>query len=175
MDRIRAPRRCFEAGLAAGALLLGCSVTQLGATDANLAKARSQVATGGELFNRECATCHGQRGEGLASSPAVMGPSALPLYTRDPKTSTNPALQDPAEQQRDQNLPAGADTRGAFETAADLYRYTSREMPLPRSKAGSLKPEEYWAIVNYMLVAHGVAVPEGGVNETNAASVPLRP
>lgn len=174
MFRTRAPRRYFEAGVVLGVVLLGCSVTQLGATDADLAKARSQVATGAELYNRECAACHGQRGEGLASSPAVMGPSALPLYTRDPKTSTNPALQDPAEQQRDQNLPAGADTRGAFETAADLYGYVSREMPLPHSKAGSLEPEEYWAIVNYMLVAHGRPVPEGGVNEGNAASVALR-
>jgi mono/diheme cytochrome c family protein len=174
MFRTRAPHRYFEAGVVLGALLVGCSVTPLGATDADLAKARSQVATGGELYNRECAACHGNRGEGLASSPAVMGPSALPLYARDPKTSTNPALQDPAEQQRDQILPAGADTRGAFETAADLYRYTSREMPLPRSKSGSLKPEEYWAILNFMLVAHGRTLPEGGVNEGNAASVPLR-
>ena len=174
MFRPRASRCYFETRISVGLLLLGCSVTQLGATDADLAKARSQVAAGAEAYNRECATCHGQRGEGLASSPAVLGPSALPLYARDPKTSTNPALQDPAEQQRDQNLPAGADTRGAFETAADLHGYVSREMPLPRSKAGSLKPDEYWAIVNYMLVAHGVAVPEGGVNEGNAKSVPLR-
>lgn len=173
MFRPHAPRY-FEAAVALGVVLFGCSVTQLGATDPDLAKARSQVAAGAEAYNRECAACHGQRGEGLASSPAVMGPSALPLYTRDPKTSTNPALQDPAEQQRDQNLPAGADTRGAFENAADLYGYVSREMPLPRSKAGSLKPEEYWAIVNYMLVAHGLSLPEGGVNEGNAASVPLR-
>lgn len=174
MFRPRASRRYFEVGCALALVALGCSVTQLGATDADLAKARSQVAAGGEAYNRECAACHGQRGEGLASSPAVMGPTALPLYARDPKTSTNPALQDPAEQQRDQNLPAGADTRGAFETAADLYGYVSREMPLPRSKAGSLKPDEYWAIVNYMLVAHGVALPGGGVNEGNAKSVPLR-
>jgi mono/diheme cytochrome c family protein len=173
MSRPRATRRYFETAVV-GSLLLGCSVTQLGATDADLAKARSKVGPGGEVYQRECAACHGPKGEGLASSPAVMGPSALPLYTRDPKTSTNPALQDPAEQQRDQNLPAGADPRGAFRTAADLFKYVSREMPLPRSKAGTLKPEEYWAVVNFMLVGHGAPVPEGGVNEGNAANVPIR-
>lgn len=173
MSRPRATRRYFETTVV-GSLLLGCSVTQLGATDADLVKARSKAGQGGEVYQRECAACHGPKGEGLASSPAVMGPSALPLYTRDPKTSTNPALQDPAEQQRDQNLPAGADPRGAFRTAADLFKYVSREMPLPRSKAGTLKPEEYWAVVNFMLVGHGAPVPEGGVNEGNAANVPIR-
>jgi hypothetical protein len=46
-------------------------------------------------------------------------------------------------------------------------------MPLPKSVAGTLKPEEYWAIVNYMLVANGVAVPAGGVSEANAKSLSL--
>jgi hypothetical protein len=44
-------------------------------------------------------------------------------------------------------------------------------MPLPKSKAGALKPEEYWAISNYVLIAHGSAVPERGVTADNAAGV----
>jgi hypothetical protein len=73
------------------------------------------------------------------------------------------------------NEGVGADKRGAFVTAKDLYDYTSTEMPLPQSKKGSLKPEEYWAVVNYILVAHGAEVPEGGVNEQNAANVKVQP
>jgi hypothetical protein len=48
-------------------------------------------------------------------------------------------------------------------------------MPLPKSKAGSLKPEEYWAIINFMLIAHGSAVPAGGITPENAASVQIAP
>lgn len=155
------------------ASLAACSVTPLGATEGNLAQAHQQGAPGAAVYRRECASCHGERGEGLASNPAVMGSGALPMYERDPSTSTNPALQDPAERQRQQNLPPGADVRGAFRTAQDLHDYVSREMPLPRSKAGTLKPDDYWAVVNFLLLGHGVNVPSGGVNASNASGVPI--
>jgi hypothetical protein len=48
-------------------------------------------------------------------------------------------------------------------------------MPLPKTKAGSLTPEEYWAVVNFLLTGHGSAVPAGGVNAANAASVEVKP
>ena len=150
-----------------------CSVTPLGATQDNLAAAHQNAAPGAGVYRRECASCHGERGEGLATSPSVMGSGALALYERDPATSTNPALQDPSERLRTQNLPPGADVRGAFRTAQDLFTYVSREMPLPRSKAGKLSPEDYWAVTNYLLLGHGVKVPVGGVNASNAASVPI--
>ena len=153
---------------------IACSVTPLGATEANLSTAHQKAAPGAAVYQRECASCHGERGEGLAQAPPVMGSGALPLYERDPATSTNPAMQDPAERLRTQNLPPGADVRGAFRTAQDLYNYIRREMPMPRSKAGTLKPEEYWAVTNYILAGHGVALPEGGVNPSNAASVPIK-
>jgi mono/diheme cytochrome c family protein len=166
--------RSTMAAVAALAPAVACSVTPLGATEANLQAAHQKATPGAAVYRRECAACHGERGEGLASSPAIMGSGALALYERDPATSTNPAMQDPAERQRQQNLPPGADTRGAFRTAQDVFNYVSREMPLPRSKAGSLKPEEYWAVVNYLLMGHGVQVPEGGVNASNAANVPVK-
>jgi mono/diheme cytochrome c family protein len=165
-------RRCALA-LASAVVVLACASTPLGSTDVNHGKAAR--LPGADVYGRACASCHGQRGEGLAQSPAVMGSGALPLYERDPSTTSNPAFQDIAEQQRKQALPPGADTRGAFRTAADLYKYVSREMPLPKTKAGSLTPEEYWAVVNFLLVGHGSAVPAGGVNEANAGSVEVKP
>lgn len=141
--------------------------------DANLAKAKKMTPPGAEVFERQCAACHGKRGEGLSSAPAVIGPGALPTYKRDPNTSSNPAMQGQTQYRTNEGV--GADKRGAFVTAKDLYDYTSTEMPLPQSKKGSLKPEEYWAVVNYILVAHGAQVPEGGVNEQNAANVKVQP
>ncbi|HEX6764679.1 MAG TPA: cytochrome c [Polyangiaceae bacterium] len=166
--------RSLIAALAALGPLAACSVTPLGATEPNLASAHQKAAPGAAVYRQQCASCHGERGEGLAQAPAIMGSGALALYERDPATSTNPAMQDPAERLRTQNLPPGADVRGAFRTAQDVFTYVSREMPLPRSKAGTLKPEEYWAVVNYILVGHGVRVPEGGVNASNAANVPIK-
>jgi mono/diheme cytochrome c family protein len=166
----------FCAGLLSivlGAALGACSSTPLGAQPANLAKANA--TPGAAVFKRSCASCHGEAGEGVSNTPPVMGSTALPLYKRDPATISDPAMQDPAEQLRQKSLPPGADARGAFKTAADLFKYVSREMPQPKAKAGSLSPEEYWAVINYMLVGHGSAVPEGGVNAGNAASVAIKP
>ena len=151
---------------------VACSSTPPGATDANMAKAKQASAPGADLFERECAGCHGSRGEGMSANPKTMGPGALPLYKRDPADSTNPAMQQQAQYREEQ--PMGADARGQFKTAQDLFNYVSTQMPLPKSKAGSLKPEEYWAIVNFMLISHGANVPQGGITPENAASVDVQ-
>lgn len=159
-------------GLTAGA----CSTTPLGASEPNLANAQQKAGPGGELFQKECASCHGKRGEGLANAPAIIGSGALPVYPRDQSLSTNPALSNAAaQQQQDASRPPGAPSRDPFRTAQDLFTYTSTKMPLPKSRAGSLKPEEYWAITSYMLIAHGSAVPDGGLTADNAASVQIAP
>ena len=159
-------------GLALGA----CSATQLGATDPNLASAKTKAGPGQEAYEKECAACHGKRGEGLSNAPAVIGATALPEYPRDKSLSTSPALSNNAQQQAaDSNRPPGAASREPFRTAQDLYTYVSTKMPLPKSRAGSLKPEEYCAITNFMLIAHGSSVPEGGVTAENAGSVQIAP
>jgi mono/diheme cytochrome c family protein len=170
------------------AVLLGCSVaslaialgactsTPLGASEPNLANAQQKAGPGGELYQKECAACHGKRGEGLTNAPAIIGSGALPTYPRDQSLSTNPALSNAAsQQQQDSSRPPGAPSRDPFRTAQDLFAYTSTKMPLPKSRAGSLKPEEYWAIVNFMLVAHGSAVPDAGITADNAATVQIAP
>ncbi len=160
------------ASLVLAALLGGCAATPLGATHEHLAQARQ--LPGAAVFQRECASCHGERGEGLGQQPSILGAGALPTYERDPSSLSNPALQNLAEQQRERNLPPGSRLRGAFKTAADLHGYIAQQMPLPQGKAGTLSPEDYWAVLNFVLVGHGVLVPPGGVTAENAASVPLR-
>jgi mono/diheme cytochrome c family protein len=153
-------------------IMSACATTPAGATDANLAKAKSQASQGADVFARECASCHGERGEGLARAPAIIGFGALPLYPRD--SASSPAFTDPAQLQiQAQSRPPGVASRDPFRTAQDLYNYVSTRMPLPKSRIGSLKPEEYWAIINFLLTAHGSKVPEGGVTPSNAGSVPI--
>ena len=105
-----------------------------------------------------------------------MGPSALPKYPRDDtSSSSNPSFAATSPVQQNATRVPGQSKRGAFSTAQDLFEYVSTRMPLPTSSAGTLKPEEYWAIVNYMLIAHGVAVPPEGISEANAKSVAIQP
>jgi hypothetical protein len=103
-----------------------------------------------------------------------MGPDGLPLYPRDPSQSTLAANTDPNEQQMRQQLnPGGMPLRQPFKTAQDLYEYTHRKMPAKR--AGTLSNEDYWAVVNFMLVAHGVKTPEKGIDSDNARQVVINP
>lgn len=161
-------------GLCKTALLLGtlvaaCSVTPRGASDANLALARDKAAQGAKVFERECAGCHGQRGEGV-TAPAIMGSDGLPMFPRDPTQSTLAANTDPNEQALRQQLnPGGMPSRQPFKTAQDLYEYTRLKMPSKR--AGTLTNDDYWAVINFMLVAHGVKIPDKGIDAGNAREV----
>ncbi len=156
--------------LLVGLSLFGCSVTPLGATETGVSAAKQKNPVGADIYDRECASCHGKRGEGLSAAPNIMGPGALPVYARDPSTTGSLAVQ--AESQQQENMrPPGQQTRQPFKTAADLYEFVSHWMPKPQARVGSLKADEYWAVVNYILIAHGSVVPPEGVNEQNAKNV----
>ena len=156
-------------------LAAGCAGTQRGAAPENLSKAQGTVPTGAALFNTHCAGCHGDRGQSVGRAPRILGPGALPEYPAEQNLNADPAAGDPELLRlRAQSRPAGAPSRDRFRTAEDLYRFVSKNMPRPADKAGSLRPDEYWPIVNFMLVAHGVAVPPTGVSEQNAGSVKLQ-
>lgn len=162
------------APLAAVALAAACASTQYGATAANLAKAQSGAPDGFALFQQECAGCHGARGESVNRAPRILGEGALPDYPVEHNPNADPAAGDPELLKlRARTRPPGAPWRDPFRTADDLYRYVSQNMPLPANKAGSLSAEQYWAVINFMLLAHGVAVPPQGVSAKNAVSVKL--
>ena len=162
-------------GLLATLELAGaCAGRQRGATPENLATAQSAVPNGLALFKRHCAGCHGQRGEGLGRAPRILGAGALPKYPAEQNINADPAAGDPELLRlRAQTRPAGAPSRDPFNSAEDLFQFVSKNMPRAPEKPGSLQPEEYWAIINFMLVAHGIDVPPGGVSTQNASSVKL--
>lgn len=172
IDCFRSFWRTVGVGAVIALSAAACATTPAGATDANLALAESQASGGADLFARECASCHGQRGEGKAGAPPIIGAGALPLYPRE--TSSGPAFTDPAQLQvQSQSRPPGVPSREPFRTAGDLHEYISRHMPLPKKRAGTLGPEEYWAILNFILAAHGTRLPEGGVTPSNASTVEI--
>src|SRR5258708_2996458 len=96
--------RSWLAGLACAPLSLGlltCSVTPLGAPAAGIAKARVASPPGADVFERECSSCHGKRGEGLTIAPAVMGVGALAEFPRSDASSSDPAYSTNAPVQAD--------------------------------------------------------------------------
>ena len=150
----------------------GCAATQVGATAADLARARDQANPGATIFASECAQCHGQRGEGLGATPALLGPGGLPEYPRSTGSLSDPTVIDPQQLQiQQQSRPAGAGSRDPFRNAQDLYNFISRQMP--KGSPGKLKPDEYWALVNFLLSAQGATLPPGGIGPANATSIPI--
>jgi len=115
------------------------------------AAADAQIAKGQELYGANCAGCHGPSGEGKkGKGPKVVGEGALTL--------------DPPKKAK---LRKGVQ----FNTAKDVADFVVANMP-PK-KGGSLKPEEYFAILAFDLSANGIALAEP-VTADNAANIPLR-
>ena len=155
-------------------LVAACAGQPRGASPENIGKAQLATPNGAALFQTHCAECHGDRGQSAGKAPRIMGPGALPELPAEVNVNADPAAGDPELlRMRARTRPAGAPSRDPFKTAEDVFRYVSKNMPRPAEKAGTLRPEEYWAILNFMLVAHGAEVPPGGITEQNASSVKL--
>lgn len=155
-----------------GLTWLGCASVQTGATVADLSRAQGPAAPGAAIFNNECAKCHGQRGEGLGTASAILGPGALPEFPRTTGGAGDPNVVDPQLIQiQAQSRPAGAAWRDPFRNAMDLYNFTNKH--LPKSQAAALKDADYWAVVNFMLAVQGATLPPQGIDASNAASIPI--
>jgi cytochrome c len=148
-----------------------CTATKLGATDVDVSRARMQAAAGAGVFSQECASCHGERGEGLAGASPILGPGALPEFPRDSSGPTS-AIQDPQQIQiQTQTRPAGAPWRDPFRNAQDLEDFTSAHMP--KARASALRSDDYWAVVTFMVAAQGGQVPPGGIDPNSARTIPI--
>lgn len=152
------------------ALAAGCTVSSFGASDANLERAKNQAAHGAGIFERECASCHGARGEGGGGVPAILGEGALERYPR-PDATAQSSYSGSDGQQGVRGAPAASMGRPELVTALTLRDYLVHHMP--KIKRQPLTEEDYWAVVSFMLVAHGSDVPEEGVSADNAAEVAI--
>lgn len=104
---------------------------------------------GAKLYAQNCASCHGDKGEGTGGAPAVVGKGALPL---DP--------------------PKGAKSRTMqFKTAKDVLDYIKKAMP--DDNPGSLKDGEYLNILAFDLKANGVDLGGKPLDASSAANVTL--
>lgn len=154
-----------------GALGFGCAAIQRGATPDELSRAKSQAERGAKLFENECARCHGPRGEGVGTTPFILGQGALPAFPRDSSMS-DPSMTDPQLIQIEaQARPAGAASRDPFHNAQDVYTFINTRMP--KDRPGKLRPVDSWALVNFLFAAQGANLPTGGIGPQNATSIAI--
>lgn len=149
---------------------LACGAGGLGATDADLARAREATSRGAEVFAKKCVSCHGRHGEGFSDSPPILGRGALPEYARERPPTGVPGVQDPELQQVEQQTRrTGTGERYPFRTALDLYNFISTH---PReSRRGPARTDDDWAVVTFLAAAQGAALPAEGVTPENADAI----
>jgi cytochrome c len=109
----------------------------------------AQADRGAKLFNDNCASCHGDKGEGTKTGPAVVGKDALP--------------KDPPKKAKYRKV--------KFETALDVANYVMKSMPA--DNPGGLDPKQYWDIMAFDLKANGVDVSGKHIDEKTTADIKL--
>lgn len=104
-------------------------------TGAGLPPGRGTHAAGAKLFATQCAVCHGPKGEGMATFPRLIGAEPRDFsFARDPKL---------------------VKTIGNYwPYATTLYDYINRAMPF--TAPGTLKPDDVYSLVAYLLAENGV-------------------
>ena len=113
-----------------------------------LPKGSGAVASGEEIFLEKCAACHGEFGEGTKRWPSLVG--------------------------GDDTLASGAPVKtvGSFwPYATTLYDYIFRTMPF--GEAQSLRPDEVYGLVAFILNANGIIEDDAVLDETNLAAVKM--
>ena len=113
-------------------------------TDGKPKKAEGSVELGNELYDAQCAMCHGDFGSGGKGYPMLAGGSKEALKIQ----RLNPADENP-------NPDTPVRTIGSYwPYASTIYWYVQDSMPFPHPK--SLTNSETYAITAYLLSINGV-------------------
>ncbi|PIF03941.1 MAG: sulfur oxidation protein SoxCD [Arcobacter sp.] len=108
--------------------------------------AQGTVEYGNELYDAQCAMCHGDFGAGGKGYPALSG--------GDIKTLTY-QLQNPADEEPNEEPPSRR-IGSYWPYASTLFWYIQDSMPFPHPK--SLSNSEVYAISAYLLMENGVTI-----------------
>ena len=106
------------------------------------------VAQGRRIFQTLCANCHGERGQGMAPYPALVGGQGT-------LAGKNPVL-----------------TVGSYwPYATTVWDYIRRTMPYP--KPGSLTVDETYSVTAFILFMNGIVDEKADLSERNLAKVKM--
>jgi hypothetical protein len=119
---------------------------------AGLPSGRGTYAKGVDVYAKQCASCHGAKGEGIAPYPKLIGP--------EPK-----------------NFPFGDDPKAVktignyWPYATTLYDYINRAMPFNASS--TLKPDEVYSVVAFLLAENGIIGKDAVMNSRTLPAVKM--
>jgi mono/diheme cytochrome c family protein len=135
-------------GLLLGA---GCGASRASSRSEGEAAPQDQWSQGVWLYGQNCASCHGENGEGEPEeTPPLAGEGSLPTQPAEGQERTTP-----------------------LNTAADLFQFTRSAMP-PLSP-GSLTEEQYWALSAYVLFLRDGKRRETPLGPAEAKTIKLHP
>ena len=119
----------------------------------NLPPGQGSVAEGKVVFAAQCASCHGDAGQGTPPQyPQLVG-------------------KDPTDFSFDNDFKITHTIGNYWPYATTLYDYINRAMPL--TAPGSLKPPEIYAVVAYLLAANGVIADSAVMNAQTLPDVKM--
>jgi mono/diheme cytochrome c family protein len=161
-------------GLAPPATRMGFTIaTPEFATSVPLAKTNNfdvdQFALGRRTYTQWCATCHGDRGQGLALWRTSWDPEH-----QDCTKSGCHGNRTPPDGFTMLKVPPpliGPDSLMTFQTAYQLYYFVHATMPF--QAPGSLSDEEYWAVVAFLGDQHGASASGKRLDESTAQDVKM--
>jgi len=108
-----------------------------------------QASRGAKTYADNCASCHGDKGEGTKSAPPVVGKNALPM--------------DPPKKAKFRKV--------KFVTALDVAQYVMKSMPA--DNPGGLDANQYWDIMAFDLKANGIDVSGKHIDDKTAGDIKL--
>ncbi len=131
----------------------------------------AQLTLGRQTYTQWCATCHGDRGQGLAEWRSS--------WDEDHQTCTKSGCHGVRHGEGGFTMlnvaPAliGPDTLKAFQTAAQLRLFIQTAMPF--QAPNSLGDDQYWAVTAYLADQHRADAQGKALDETTALNVSLHP
>ncbi|MCC7450147.1 MAG: c-type cytochrome [Anaerolineae bacterium] len=130
-----------------------------------------QVALGRQTYTQWCATCHGDRGQGLNAWRSSWDPA----HQNCTQSGCHGARHGEGGFTMLKVAPPliGPDTLKTYQTAAQLYVFIRATMPF--QAPGTLGDDQYWAVTAFLADQRRADAQGKALNETTAASIVLNP
>lgn len=113
-----------------------------------LPKGSGTVAQGQHVYKTLCSNCHGDRGQGVTTYPALVGGQGT-LRNKNPVRTVG----------------------SYWPYATTVWDYIHRTMPYPRP--GSLTPDETYAVTAFILYLNGIVDEKAELNEATLPRVKM--
>lgn len=128
--------------------------------------------SGALVFAQRCSTCHADRGQGLTAEWRATWPTTHQNCSTSKCHGANHPEDGFALPNNYAPAVIGPETLGRFSNALALHAYVAHAMPW--SAPGTMPPDQYWAVVNFLLWANGYIDVPYGVTADNAANISLK-